>query len=142
MRKSCASLRTGVKTYKPLLLRQLHKLELPFAAEMPYSSEQWDFSLIEKNDLSESTDLIMSCMKKEDMTFGIDWFSHQNIKLGMRSRGSERLTRPSLSLSNDSILIAATVRDTSRIVGMVELTLAQVKVIIKYTYSLNSTCYH
>jgi hypothetical protein len=105
--------------------RQLHKLDLPFAANMPLSSNAWDFHLLEKDDLRVAAELITIHMNDKETTIDMNWFVRPFVQFGFRSRSGRRLSYPSMKLTSDSCIVGATVRGSSEIVGVVELCLDQ-----------------
>jgi ribosomal protein S18 acetylase RimI-like enzyme len=109
-----------------MLNRQLHKLDLPFAANMPPSSNEWDFHLLEKDDIPAASEMILMHMNVNQTTLvEMNWLVGPLIRYGFRSRSGTRLSYPSMILTTDSLILGATVRGTSDMVGFVELCLDQ-----------------
>mmetsp|Transcript_3463 Transcript_3463/g.3612 ORF Transcript_3463/g.3612 Transcript_3463/m.3612 type:complete len:273 (-) Transcript_3463:187-1005(-) len=106
--------------------RQLHKLDLAFAANMPLSSNAWDFHLLEKDDLSAAAELITIHMNDNETTVvGMNWFVQPLVQFGFRSRSGSRLSYPSMKLNSESCILGATIKGSLEIVGCVELCLDQ-----------------
>lgn len=102
--------------------RQLHKLELPFAANMPASSDEWDFHLLEIDDLVAASELVVLLINETGATYEeLNWFVRRFAKLGYRSRSGRRLYSPNMTLTSDSCILGATRRGTSDIIGVAEI---------------------
>jgi len=107
----------------------------------------WKYFLIEEDDLDAAAELALDCFYVPKVTIStsnmfpvetrfwrsVESFFHKwdkqelrsGNRLGFLSRGGERLTRPSLEPTSDSLIIAALSRnDTSgKIIGLVEVCL-------------------
>lgn len=123
----------------PISKENLQEMEISF-------DSNWNFHLLEKEDIKRATDLSTDCfykpkvllardgMSKVELAFfgGIEKVLHSFDKteewisnyLGYRMRGGKRLSFPSFQPSADAIILAAThVQNPKFIVGMIELSL-------------------
>jgi ribosomal protein S18 acetylase RimI-like enzyme len=118
------------KVHQPVAARKLHTLfrqPVPSTENVSQSSREWDFHLLESADLNQACDLIIqgieSNSKDYDIYVGKSIFDRVVIKLGMMFRSRFRLSKPSMALSSDSVILAATLRDSPEIIAVVEFTL-------------------
>lgn len=110
--------------------RKLHSISkemLPSADSMPVSAKEWDFHLLETGDLPNACDLMLLSLasNSEEHELG-EMRSIINgafVKLGLRFRSRQRLAKPSMALTADSVILAATVRGTTEIAALVEIHL-------------------
>jgi hypothetical protein len=114
----------------PLCLHKLANSELPPIQNMPPAARDWDFHLLERDDLSAASTLALECFYRPRLKLDLDgmngaekwlWSGVMNFYtdmdqsdnfngnyLGFRSRSSSRLDKPSLELSTYSFILAAT----------------------------------
>lgn len=114
----------------PLCLQKLTNSELPPIQSMPLATRDWDFHLLEKDDLPAASTLALECFYRPRLKLDLDgmngiekrlWGGLMNFYtdmdqsdnyngnyLGFRSRSSQRLDKPSLELSTYSFILAAT----------------------------------
>jgi ribosomal protein S18 acetylase RimI-like enzyme len=118
------------KLHQPVAARKLHTLfrqPVPSPENVSQSSREWDFHLLESADLNQACDLIIqgieSNSKDYDIYVGKSIFDRVVIKLGMMFRSRFRLSNPTMALSSDSVILAATLRGSPEIVAVVEFTL-------------------
>ena len=109
--------------------RNLHVLSreiLPPTDAIPFSKE-WDFHLVEIDDLTAVCGLIVegidSMMNDYGIGGGNSIFNGPYVKLSLRLRSRQRLTNPSIELSSNSFVLAATPRGSSEIAAIVEIML-------------------
>lgn len=120
--------RTGSK--QRFCQRKLHVLSkeaLPHTEALPFSKE-WDFHLIQNEDLSAVCSLILESIDLNDNDFGVGGISIFNgpyIKLGLLLRSRQRLADPSLEPSSNSFVLAATPKGSHQIAAIVEIMLIE-----------------
>lgn len=100
---------------------------MPSTENVSFSLREWDFHLLESADLNEACDLIMigieSDLKNHDIYIDKSVFDRIVLKLGMMFRSRFRLSNPSMALSSDSVILAATLRGSKKIAAVVEIAL-------------------
>ena len=107
-------------------LHVLSKEALPPTDAMSFSKE-WDFHLLEIDDLTAVCGLLVegidSIMNDYGIGGGNSIFNGPYIKLSLRLRSRQRLTNPSLELSSNSFVLVATPKGSSEIAAIVEIML-------------------
>jgi ribosomal protein S18 acetylase RimI-like enzyme len=118
------------RIHQPVAGRKLHTLfrqPVPSTENVSFSSREWDFHLLESADLNQARDLIIfgieSTSNNHETYIGKSIFDKLVIKLGMMFRSRFRLSNPSMALSSDSVILAATLRGSPEIAAVVEITL-------------------
>lgn len=100
---------------------------MPSADSMPASAKEWEFHILETCDLSKASDLIL--LSQKSISDEIELGGLQSlldgalVRLGLRCRSRNRLANPSMALTGDSVIIAATLRGTTEIAALVEVHL-------------------
>ena len=109
--------------------RKLHALgrdAIPPSDLVPFSKE-WDFHLVETSDMAQVCELILASIASNSDEYGVGGgesiFNSPFIKIGMRWRSRDRLSNPTVEISSNSLVVAATVKGTSKIAAIVEIKL-------------------
>lgn len=126
--------RAALRVCKPLCTarpvhRKLHALErglLP-SNSIANTSKDWDFHLLDTEDVREVCDLVLtgiaSNMNEYTVGDGESIFNGPYLRISLNFRSRFRLLRPSMIVSTDSVVLAATVKGTSEIAAVVEVML-------------------